>query len=115
MLLRLQDDMLPLELAIRSDPDLFRDRRLAFEDAMQGGIIPGPAQSIADYLRAEQQLGRVRPDLDVVHVAVVILASLAGLVLGMDPEGNHNELDQALVNAAVDVLIRGMCGELPNP
>ena len=114
MLLRLQDDILPLELAIRADPDLFRDRRLAFQDAMQDGTIPGPAQAIADYLRAEQGLGRVRPGLDVVHVAVAILASLAGLVLVMDQESSHTELDQALVAATVDVLVRGMSGEGPN-
>lgn len=69
----LRADIVPFELAMLTDPDLGRVAAAAQAAA------PGPPEFVADYLRAEQGLGRVRADVDPVKVAVVLLATLFGL------------------------------------
>lgn len=106
----LQADVVPLELAILADPELARQRARAVP--APGGPLPGPAGDVAAYLAAEQQLGRVRSDVDPTHLAVVVLATLLGLVLAPGPlaplEGDDG--DPALIDIAVRLLLDGMAG-----
>ena len=112
-LAELREHMLPLELAVLTDPELARRRLagVAAEAARRGGAAtasPGPPGDrvpsagrggewpaglpqadpptlLAHYLAAEQKLGRVRPDIDPARAAVTILALLIGLALVPDP------------------------------
>ncbi|MFF8414609.1 TetR/AcrR family transcriptional regulator [Streptomyces omiyaensis] len=98
----LRADILPLELAILTDPELARV-------TPPPGALPGPPGRLAEYLRAEQDLGRLRADADPDHCAVVLLALLFGMAM-------HPPLppDQRLLPAlpgiadAVDILLKGL-------
>lgn len=98
----LRADILPLELAILTDPELARV-------APPPGTLPGPPGRLAEYLRGEQRLGRVRDDADPVHSAVVLLAMLFGLAL-QPPLPADRELAPALpgIRDAVDIVVKGL-------
>ncbi|MFC7484332.1 hypothetical protein ACFQX7_35880 [Luedemannella flava] len=66
---------MPFELAMLTDPELARAATAAH------AAEPGPPEFLAQYLHAEQQLGRVRADVDPGKVAVVLLATLFGLAV----------------------------------
>jgi AcrR family transcriptional regulator len=99
----LQERVLPLEIAIRSDPELARQRRALLA---REGPLPGPPRSIAAYLAAEQRLGRVRSNIDPDEVAVMILAMLFGLAIAStdDPP----PLTAERVASALGVFMRGI-------
>jgi len=99
----LRDDMVPLELAMLTDPELAAQRASALAGP-PGSIPPGPPEYIADYLAAEQRLARVRPDLDTRAVAVVLLVMLFGLSLRPPYAGS----DPNLLRAAVELLVDGI-------
>ncbi|MCJ7710894.1 MAG: TetR/AcrR family transcriptional regulator [Chloroflexi bacterium] len=101
----LQDQIMPLELAIAVDPELAMQRRRAL--AAAGGTLPvGPPQAIAIYLAAEQLLGRVSAEVDARETAVIILAALFGLAAGRAAAGAT--LEDAEVTSAVRLLVRGI-------
>ncbi len=101
----LQDQIMPLELAIAVDPELAMQRRRAL--AAAGGPLPaGPPQAIAIYLAAEQLLGRVSTEVDAREAAVIILAALFGLAAGRAAAGAT--LEDAEVTSAVRLLVRGI-------
>ena len=97
----LRDEMLPLELAMLTDPELAAQRVSALA-SRPGGIPAGPPEFIADYLAAEQRLGRVRPDMDARAAAVVLLVTLFGLSLRPPYAGADPDLLQAAVELFVD-------------
>jgi AcrR family transcriptional regulator len=99
----LQERVLPLEIAIRSDPELAAQRQAIV--ATQG-FLPGPPRAIAAYLAAEQALGRVRSDIDPEEVALVILAMLFGMAIAAadDPAPLATER----VSSALHVFVRGI-------
>src|SRR5664280_1865311 len=101
----LREDMLPLELALLTDPDLARQQRQAVAARAEGGLV-GPPMYVAAYLAAEQSLGRVRGDVDPAQVAVVVLATLFGLALV--PSGDSNCVDRDLLASAVRLLTNGI-------
>jgi AcrR family transcriptional regulator len=101
----LQEDVLPLELALRSDPELSRQRQQVLA-GLPGGRLPGPPDFIAEYLTAEQSLGRLRPDVNPAQVAVVALATLLGLALLPSGAGVHE--DDKLLKIAMDALVHGI-------
>ena len=74
----LQERVLPLEIAIRTDPELAGQRQAV---VAKEGPLPGPPRAIAAYLAAEQRLGRVRADVDPEEVALLLLATLFGLAI----------------------------------
>jgi AcrR family transcriptional regulator len=74
-LAELQERVIPLEIAVLTDPELAAQRQAAAEVA--GGIPVGPPKALAEYLRIEQRLGRIRADLDPTDVAVLLLATLS--------------------------------------
>jgi AcrR family transcriptional regulator len=101
----LREDMLPLELALLTDPDLARQQRQAVAARPEEGLV-GPPMYVAAYLAADQSLGRVRGDVDPAQVAVVVLATLFGLALV--PSGDGNGVDRDLLASAVRLLTTGI-------
>jgi AcrR family transcriptional regulator len=71
----LRVDIVPFELAMITDPELARPATAARTPE------PGPPEFLAQYLHAEQRLGRIRADIDPVKIAVVLLATLFGLAV----------------------------------
>jgi len=101
----LRDDVLPLELALITDPQMALPAGVPLLGTPGSGEpIPGPPGTIATYLAAEQRLGRVRDEIDPDHAAVVLLVLLFGLSL-------HPRTDQArteAIAAAVRVVVLGI-------
>lgn len=98
----LQERVLPLEIAIRSDPELAGQRQAVL---VSQGPLPGPPRAIAAYLEAEQRLGRVRPDVDAEEVALMMLAMLFGLALAST---DGSTLSGERVALTVHVCVRGI-------
>jgi len=112
MLAGLRDQIIPLELAIAADPELAAQRRQAMA-AAGPSLPPGPPEAIAAYLAAEQQLGRVRADLDPREAAGVFLGIL--FVLGTMPTNGDEGLSPDRSASAVRLLVRGIQPGLPRP
>jgi AcrR family transcriptional regulator len=75
----LRAEVVPLEMAMAATPE-FNRVELSPEELIEAvREIGGPPRSLADYLAAEQRLGRVRPDLDPTRTAVMLLACLFGV------------------------------------
>ena len=101
----LRKRMLPLELALLTDPELAGQQRLVAFGPPEARPV-GPPEYIAEYLAAEQKLGRVRADLAADRMAIVILATLFGLSVPLfDVEAG---LDRALLATAVRMLLTGI-------
>ena len=114
----LREQMLPLELAMLTDPDLAARRRTAL-NALHAGEptaalpdVPGPNAPalLAQYLAAEQALGRIRGDINPTRAAVTILAALMGLAImtAHDPPDTHGQHPNTLIHDAADLLARGL-------
>ena len=105
----LRDDIVPLELAIMSDPDLAAARTVAPTDPLEAGH-GGPPERLAEYLAAEQRLGRLRADLDPAHVSRTLLTLLFALALQPAPPETtpSTRPDPALIASTVDLLVHGL-------
>lgn len=103
----LRADILPLELATLTDPELARV-------APPPGALPGPPGRLTEYLRAEQELGRLRTDADPAHSAVVLLALLFGMSMN-PPIPPDQQAVPALpsVADAVDIILKGLEPRIP--
>jgi len=101
----LRDEILPLELAFAADPELAAQRRAAMA-AAGSSLPPGPPDAVAAYLAAEQQLGRVRSDIDAREAAGILLGLLFALA-GMPGIGDENPSPQR-VASAVRLLVHGI-------
>jgi len=99
----LQERVLPLEIAIRSDPELAAQRQALL---VSHGPLPGPPRAIAAYLAAEQVLGRVRSDIEPEEVALVILAMLFGLAIASADA--PTPLVTERVSSALHLFVRGI-------
>ncbi|HEX8779919.1 MAG TPA: helix-turn-helix domain-containing protein [Nocardioides sp.] len=104
-LAQLRDAILPLELALLTDPDLARRRHAAILEGPDDP--PGPPQAIARYLAEEQASGRVRSEVEPRTMAVVLMAALFGLAL-MSAE--TETVDRGLVEAAVRLIVAPSAG-----
>jgi AcrR family transcriptional regulator len=93
-------DLAPLELAILADPELARRRNESDE------LPPGPPTYLAAYLRAEQTLGRIRADVEPDQIALVLLATLFGIVAGQ--VATVGPADTTLIDKAIEVIARGL-------
>lgn len=98
----LREAVLPLELAMLADPELAGRRP---HPPYPGGPGPGPPARIAEYLAAEQRLGRVRADVEPQQAAMVILAMLFGLAVGPAAGGR---VDGDALRAAIHLLLTGI-------
>lgn len=101
----LRAELLPLELALLTDPELADRRRQAVTE-LRTGKLEGPPQLVAEYLRAEQQLGRVRTDATAEDMAVTVLAALFGMALMSIDRDDAVEGD--LLSRTVRVLVSGI-------
>ena len=116
----LRQHMMPLELAMLTDPELAARRRAGIAALRTGDPVaavaglpePNPPALLARYLSAEQALGRVRPDVDPIRAAVTILATLMGLAIlpAQDPPlgPSDDPIAAALLETAADILAHGL-------
>ncbi len=116
----LRQHMMPLELAMLTDPELGARRRAGISalhtadptGAVAGLPDPNPPALMAQYLKAEQQLGRVRPEIDPTRAAITILATLMGLAVLPPQDPLHDPSDDpiaaALLETAADILAKGL-------
>lgn len=82
----LRHDLVPLELALQADPALAREHERLLAGRLEEGRDDDPAAALAKYLRAEQELGRVRRELPADLLALALLSTLAGLSLRRVPD-----------------------------
>jgi AcrR family transcriptional regulator len=106
----LRDQMLPLELALLTDPELAGQQRRLGSGKPDARPV-GPPEYITEYVAAEQRLGRVRPDVAPDQVAVVILATLFGLSVLLTDGGVG--VDSGMLGAAVRLLLAGIEPDQP--
>jgi hypothetical protein len=99
-------DVVPAQMQLRDELVALQEHEIA---ALADEVRPaeGPAHWIADYLRAEQRCGRVRPDLNCEMTALCLLATLLGLVLTPGPPA-PNDLLAAVVEEHVRTLVDGV-------
>ncbi len=101
----LRSDLLPLEVWMLGQPEV-RNARLALMSSSADSAAFGPARTIADYLAAEQSLGRVRSDLDPSAAAQTILAALFGIAFL--PASDDPDRYDHLVSDTIDLLVHGL-------
>ncbi|MGY1669056.1 TetR/AcrR family transcriptional regulator [Geodermatophilus sp. SYSU D00710] len=108
---RLREAVVPLELAMAATPELQRQLAgTALEEAI--AARGGPPQLLADYLRAERDLGRVRADLDPTRTAVVLLATLFGVQTS--PLAAPAGLDERGIREVVTLFVDGIAPRAPS-
>jgi AcrR family transcriptional regulator len=107
-LAELRKSLMPLELALRTDPELIQ-RRIEMGEAM-GGELQLPPNAIATYLLKEQKMGRVRPDLDPLGTAVLLLSALFGLTMApsVDEGGISDDQVRNAISEFIDLVTRGL-------
>ena len=105
----LRDDIVPLELAIMTDPELAAGRTTVPTQRRELGK-GGPPERLAEYLAAEQQMGRLRADLDPTHVARTLLTLLFALAVQPTPPDTTptTRPDPALIASTVDLIVHGL-------
>ena len=101
----LRDEIVPLELAMLTDPELARQHPRN-GGVPPPGLLPGPPEYVARYLAEEQRLGRVRAEVDPTQAAIIILATLFSL--GMMPARSGASVDPELLATAVRMLTTGI-------
>lgn len=70
----LHSQLVPVLASLWSDPALMARHKEFVHSQLPEPMRGGPVPIVADYLRAEQELGRIRPDVDPVMVATMLLA-----------------------------------------
>jgi AcrR family transcriptional regulator len=71
----MQAQLSSLMASMWADPELARDFAAhAREHTPEGFVPPGPVAMVADYVRAEQGLGRIRSDVDATEAAAVVVS-----------------------------------------
>ncbi|MGQ7296439.1 TetR/AcrR family transcriptional regulator [Quadrisphaera sp. KR29] len=115
----LREQVIPLENAMAATPALAQpagsglpepDRTAAdLDPASLGEALAergGPPLALAEYLRAEQELGTLRADVDPAQTAVLLLAAFYGLQTS--PLAGSAGLSAAQVRDFVDVVLHGL-------
>ena len=97
----LRQTVLPLELALAADPEFAMPGHV---NDLGGAVaaLGGPPDHLARYLAAEQRLGRIRPDVDTVKVAIILLAALFALAVSQIPNSEVTAAD------VVKILVEGI-------
>jgi AcrR family transcriptional regulator len=72
---QMQAQVSSLMASMWADPELARSFNTRVQDSTLAGFErPEPVAMVADYIRAEQELGRVRRDIDAAEAAVVVVS-----------------------------------------
>ncbi|WP_369053856.1 TetR/AcrR family transcriptional regulator [Kineococcus terrestris] len=106
---RLREDLVPLEVAMAAMPGARPPAPPAGAAGALGEAVAergGPPHLLAQYLRAEQDLGRVRGDVDAARLAVLLLAALFGAQTS--PLAGAAGLGPEAVGELVAVLTEGV-------
>lgn len=114
---QMQGDLSSLMASTWADPDLSRSfDSYVREKSPEGFVRPEPVAIVAEYIRAEQRLGRIRLDVDATEAAAVV-ASIP-FAAGMEralwanfaPDGGPSAHGDFPVPAAgaLDILARGL-------
>ena len=99
----LRERIIPLEMAMRSDPER---RRTMTPPILPDG--PSPPEAIAQYLGAEQNLGRIRRDVDCLDAALILLATLFGICLMPNDTADMTDRNNLLIRSAVELFVHGL-------
>ena len=102
----LRERIIPLEMAMRSDPELIERRRRMTPPIPPDG--PSPPEAIAQYLGAEQNLGRIRHDVNCLDAALVLLATLFGICLMPNDTADMTDRNNLLIRSAVELFLHGL-------
>jgi AcrR family transcriptional regulator len=71
----IQEQLSSLMASMWADPDLAKNvSARARELAPEGLVPPGPVSMVAEYIRAEQEFGRIRSDVDATEAAAVVVS-----------------------------------------
>lgn len=102
----LREDILPLELALLAEPDISDAEAAEGRQAMADTFGPGnPPDFLANYIAAEQRLGRIRLEVDPAQASYTLLVLLFGL--SASPQAHHPGASAGL-DAAVALLVEGL-------
>ena len=113
----IQEQLSSLMASMWADPELAKNvAARAHELAPEGFVPPGPVATVAEYIRAEQKLGRIRNDVDATEAAAVVVSVpfAAGMerALSTHPgaSGEFPVPDECPVPAAaaLDILAQGL-------
>jgi AcrR family transcriptional regulator len=105
-LAELRQEVLPLELALMSDPDMLQRRQaMQAPDPVPG--VTSPPEAIIEYLNGEAKLGRLRSDIDTREVAFVLLRALFGLVLVPGGPSSASRTLQEDIGFFVKLILEG--------
>ena len=96
----LRERIIPLEMAMRSDPELSERRRTM--------TPPIPPDAIAQYPGAEQNLGRIRHDVNCLDAALVLLATLFGIGLMPNDTADMTDRNNLLIRSAAELFLHGL-------
>jgi AcrR family transcriptional regulator len=124
MVTTLQEKLSPLMASMWADQELAarvaaRGRQLA----PLGFVPPGPVTLVAEYIRAEQEYGRVRADVDPLAASAVVVSVplAAGMTASLaaapaaEVEFPQPEAFPAPASDALDILTRGLTAEGHGP
>ncbi len=114
---QMQGDLSSLMASTWADPDLSRSFDSYVREKSPGGFMrPEPVAIVAEYIRAEQELGRIRLDVDAMEAAAVVAS--VPFAAGMEralwanfaPGGGPSAHGDFPVPAAgaLDILARGL-------
>ena len=113
----IQEQMASLMASMWADPQLAKMvGARARELAPEGFVPPGPVTVVAEYIRAEQDLGRIRRDVDAKEAAAVVVSVpfAAGMerALSTHPGVSHDfpvpDAFPIPAAGALDILARGL-------
>ncbi|HSK54125.1 MAG TPA: TetR/AcrR family transcriptional regulator [Jiangellales bacterium] len=99
----LRETVLPLELAMLTDPDLAQRAAASLPD---DGTDP-PAM-LTQYLAAEQRAGRLRGDVDPGEAAVLVLVTLFGLTTAPGARDSTGRVRVPSIRRTVELLLQGL-------
>jgi AcrR family transcriptional regulator len=103
----MREDILPLELALLTEPELAEEQPPTSDTATpEAGGAGGPPDALTEYLAAEQALGRIRPDIDPAQASYLLLVLLFGLTAA--PQARHHPGATAGIDVAVTLVIDGL-------
>lgn len=115
-----QERMSSLMASMWADPELGASFRARIEDqGLEGFELAGPVAVVADYIRAEQKLGRIRSDVAATEAAAVVVAlpfargveqTLGGRFPAPSELPAPSEFP-APAGSALDILTRGLTSE----